>query len=341
MPGSYFEVIGQLNPASDLHIIQLKEILPTITFVKPPLTSKDSSISLDLRTRWKQSGITIVGGNGQGNQLNQLYHPYEIYIDDDQTIYIADCGNDRIVKWRSNAISGKIVAGGNEEGSRLNQLNSPLDVIIDKRTNSFIISDYGNRRVMRWSRQHKRNGEILISDIACCGLTMDKNGSLYVCDWRKNEVKRWKREEIHGKIIAGGNGKGDHLNQLNSPSHIFVDNDCSLYVSDSGNNRVMKWVEDAKEGVVVAAGGNSLTQLCSPQGVTVDQLGRIYVVDHGNHRVMRWCQGAKEGTIVVGGNGEGEQSNQLKGPRGVSFDREGNLYVVDCGNHRVQKFEID
>ena len=29
MPGSYFEVIGQLNPAPDLYFIQLKEIVPT------------------------------------------------------------------------------------------------------------------------------------------------------------------------------------------------------------------------------------------------------------------------------------------------------------------------
>jgi hypothetical protein len=36
MPGSYFEVIGQLNPAPKLHIIQIKEILPPITLVKPP-----------------------------------------------------------------------------------------------------------------------------------------------------------------------------------------------------------------------------------------------------------------------------------------------------------------
>jgi hypothetical protein len=36
MPGSYFEVIGQLNPAVGLHIIQLKQIDPPIVFVKPP-----------------------------------------------------------------------------------------------------------------------------------------------------------------------------------------------------------------------------------------------------------------------------------------------------------------
>jgi hypothetical protein len=36
MPGSYFEVIGQLNPAPGLNIIELKEIIPPMTLVKPP-----------------------------------------------------------------------------------------------------------------------------------------------------------------------------------------------------------------------------------------------------------------------------------------------------------------
>lgn len=36
MPGSYFEVIGKLNPAPELYIIQLKEITPPIPLVKPP-----------------------------------------------------------------------------------------------------------------------------------------------------------------------------------------------------------------------------------------------------------------------------------------------------------------
>jgi NAD:arginine ADP-ribosyltransferase len=39
MPGSYFEVIGQLNPAPELHFIQLKEISPPITLVKPPFST--------------------------------------------------------------------------------------------------------------------------------------------------------------------------------------------------------------------------------------------------------------------------------------------------------------
>ena len=44
MPGSYFEVIGQLNPAKDLHIIQIKEINPPFPLVKPPFVKQPSGI---------------------------------------------------------------------------------------------------------------------------------------------------------------------------------------------------------------------------------------------------------------------------------------------------------
>ncbi|CAF2955739.1 unnamed protein product [Rotaria sp. Silwood2] len=36
MPGSYFEVLGQLNPAAGLNIIELKEITPPMTLIKSP-----------------------------------------------------------------------------------------------------------------------------------------------------------------------------------------------------------------------------------------------------------------------------------------------------------------
>ncbi len=258
---------------------------------------------------------------------------------------MADYGNHRIVEWKCNATKGQLVEGENGKGNQMNQLNRPTDVIIDKEKNSLIIADSDNRRVMRWSLENNtKNGEIIISNIDCSRLTMDKDGSLYVTDYVKNEVRRWKRGDQNGTIVAGGNGKGNHLNQFNHPTFIFIDEDYSLYVSDAGNHRVMKWLKDAKEGIVVAGGngkGNSLTQLSHPQGVIVDQLGQIYVADGDNHRVMRWCLGAKEGTIVVGGNGNGEQSNQLNHPGGLSFDRQGNLYVVDWLNDRIQKFEIN
>ncbi|CAF1381376.1 unnamed protein product [Adineta steineri] len=287
----------------------------------------------------------MAGGNGHGNQLNQLFQPQGIYVDDDdQTIYIADSGNDRIVEWKYGAKNDQVVAGGNGHGNGSDQLNEPANVIVDKKNDSLIICDRLNRRVVRWSRQNSRNGETIISNIDCWGLIMDKNEDLYVSDWKKHEVRRWKQGETEGTIVAGGKGEGNLLNQLNHPTHICVDEHHSVYVSDWRNHRVMKWMKGAKEGIVVAGGkgkGNSLTQLSNPRGVTVDHLGNVYVADMSNERIMRWCEGSKEGSIVVGGNGRGEQSNQFKYPAGLSFDIGGNLYVVDCHNHRIQKFNID
>ncbi|CAF1152603.1 unnamed protein product [Adineta steineri] len=286
--------------------------------------------------KWKQNAITVAGENGYGQQLNQCSYPEGIFIDEKKSIFIADGHNHRIVEWKYNAKEGQIIAGGNGQGNRLNQLNGPTDVIIDEQNHSIIIADHGNKRVIQWMNQ---NQQILIHNIDCYGLAMDKHGFLYVSDQGKNEVRRWKMGEYNkeGIVVAGGNGTG---NQLNYPTFIFVDEEQSVYVSDFHNDRVIKWRKDAKEGIIVAGGngqGNSLKQLSYPNGVIVDHLGQIYVADAGNHRVMRWCEGQKEGDIIVGGNGKGNQSDY---PTGLSFDDEGNLYVADMANHRIQKFEI-
>ena len=151
----------------------------------------EPSLPINSNTKWKQNAITIAGGNGHGSELNQLDHPEGIYVDDDhQCIYIADFWNDRIIEWKFGAKNGKVVAGGNGRGSREDQLNFPTDVIVDHKTDSLIICDRDNRRVVRWPRQNGTKGQTIISDIDCFGLTMDNNGDLYVSDWKKSEVRR-------------------------------------------------------------------------------------------------------------------------------------------------------
>ncbi|CAF4441905.1 unnamed protein product, partial [Adineta steineri] len=150
--------------------------------------------------------------------------------DNKKYIFIADRYNDRIVEWKYNAKEGQIIAGGDGRGNRMDQLNSPTDVIVDEQNHSIIIADYGNSRVIQWVNQ---NQQILIENIDCYGLAMDKNGFLYVSDREKNEVRRWKMGEYNeGIVVAGGNRQGDQLNQLSFPNFIFVDEDQSVYVSD-------------------------------------------------------------------------------------------------------------
>ncbi|CAF1440613.1 unnamed protein product [Rotaria sordida] len=252
---------------------------------------------------------------------------------------IADFDNHRIIQWKTGDTNGQVVAGGNGRGNRLDQLYRPTAILIDKETDSLIICDQWNRRVVRWShRSGTTQGEILINNIGCLGIAMDDQRYLYISDSDKHKVSRYQIGDKNETLVAGGNGEGAGLNQLNSPYYIFVDQRQTVYVSDWNNHRVMKWNKDAKEGIVVAGGqdqGNALTQLSHPQGLFVDTLGTIYVADSGINRVMRWPKETKQGTVIVGGNG------QLNVPVGLSFDRHGNLYVVDHYNHRVQRFSIE
>ncbi|CAM4890673.1 unnamed protein product [Rotaria socialis] len=303
---------------------------------------RSSSIEIHQNAKWNQTGVTVAGGNGEGNGINQLNCPWGLYVDDDQTVYIAEESNHRIMEWKSGATNGKIVAGGKR--NLVNHLNHPDDVIVDEKRDCLIISDYRNKQVVRWPRQNGTRGETIISDISCVGLTMDDIGCLYVVDHDNNEVKRYPIGESQGTLVAGGNGRGSRLDQLSDPYYVFVDRDYSVYVSDNSNHRVMKWEEGATQGILVAGGhgcGSDLTQLDGPLGIVVDNLGTIYVTDRSNHRIMRWPKWSTQGTVIAGGNDLGSQSNQLTYPYGLSFDRQGNLYVADQGNHRIQKFEIE
>ena len=119
--------------------------------------------------------MTIAGGRGHGHALNQFYCPYALYVDnDDQTIFVADLGNHRIMQWKYGGASGQVVAGGNGRGNRTDQLNEPSGVTVNKAADSLIICDSGNRRIVQWSRQKgTTSGETIIENIACESVAMD------------------------------------------------------------------------------------------------------------------------------------------------------------------------
>ncbi|CAF1210979.1 unnamed protein product [Adineta steineri] len=304
------------------------------------------SVMIDNNTKWKKDAVTVAGGHGPLGGLNQLNYPDGIYVDnDDQSIYIADTINHRIVRWESGANNGILVAGGNGPGSRIDQLNKPTDVILDKEKKYLIICNFATKQVMKWSLYSSSHEHaVMIRDITCWGLAMDNNGDLYVSEWEKHQVRRFYDGDRQGTVVAAGNGQGSQLNQLNTPHYIFVDKYHSVYIADYRNNRVMKWKKDATEGSLIAPGQvsdknpNSLVQ---PKSVIVDHMGNIYVSNENSHQITRWSLGATEGTPVIGEKQSGNERTQLKMPNDLSFDQQGNLYVVDRNNHRIQKFAID
>ena len=55
--------------------------------------------------RWlkgSKEGSIIVGGNGQGQQSNQLNYPIGLSFDREGNLYVVDLGNDRVAKFVLN-----------------------------------------------------------------------------------------------------------------------------------------------------------------------------------------------------------------------------------------------
>ncbi|CAF5221370.1 unnamed protein product, partial [Rotaria magnacalcarata] len=142
-------------------------------------------VNIPANAKWLQNGLTVAGGHGRGDATNQLNGPRGLFVDDDQTVVIADHENHRFMQWKNgDTTNGQVVAGGKGAGNGLNQLNGPTDVLIDKETDSLIICDAEAERVVRWShRSGTTQGEVLIDDIDCWGLAMDERRYLYVSDY--------------------------------------------------------------------------------------------------------------------------------------------------------------
>ncbi|CAF1464229.1 unnamed protein product [Adineta steineri] len=330
------------SPEERPTFVELKCLL-TEQYIRKTLKSTNISISdIPLDAIWAQNAVTVGGLVVSDSTDNQLCEPHGLFIDaDDETILIADYKNHRIIQWKIGDENGQVVGGGNGKGHAYGQLCCPSDVLIDKETDSLIICDRG--RVVRWTRHNSfKREEILIDGISCCQLAKHDQKYIYV-SCQQEEVRRYEIGTKNFTVVAGGNGRGDNLNQLDWPAYIFVDQQQAVYVSDYYNHRVVKWNKDAREGILIAGGqgeGGALTQLSHPNGLFVDALGTLYIADAGNSRVMRWPKGAKQGIAIVGGSGKGSAANQFRFLRGLSFDRHGNLYVADQFNYRIQRFSI-
>jgi hypothetical protein len=94
------------------------------------------------------SGVIVAGNGVSGFGPAALSYPFDIFVDDGFTLYVADTSNHRIQQWGRNACSGVTVAGGLNAGSSLNQLYSPVAVVVDS-NNYMYITDQSNNRILR------------------------------------------------------------------------------------------------------------------------------------------------------------------------------------------------
>lgn len=291
-----------------------------------------------------------------GSTLSLLYQNNGIYIDDNDTLYIADTNNHRIVVIRPNSTNASSIIGIGY-GSGLNQMNSPYDVSVT--ADAIYVLDSNNYRVVKFFKNGTNpiivSGSTSVSGSsasnttfgAAVGLAVDDTGAIYVSDTPNYRVIRFPPNSSNGTSASkvGGTGAtGNGWLGLVNPREIFVDSTRALYIADSSNNRIQKWNFQSSHGVTVAGGngaGSNLDQLNTPNSLVVDDYGQMYIVDKGNNRILRLGPDDCVGYCIAGCSmSSGTRPDQFNSPSSIAFDSQGALYVSDTNNHRVQRFSL-
>jgi len=154
--------------------------------------------------RWRKGenegeGTVVAGGHGKGENLNQFNWPSFLFIDREETVYISDRSNNRVMKWLKGAKEGIIVAGGHGQGDNLNQFSWPLGLIVNE-VGDIYIADCGNHRIMCWPFGSKE-GQLVVGGNGQgegsnqfrypTGLSFDVENNLYVVDSWNNRIQRF------------------------------------------------------------------------------------------------------------------------------------------------------
>jgi hypothetical protein len=105
--------------------------------------------------RWAQnanSGTLIAGLSGVlGTSTSRLNFPYDVELDEQGRVYIADFNNHRVLRWTIGQPSGEVISGTGTAGSNLTQLHNPSS--LDYVNGALYIADQQNGRVLKLQNQ--------------------------------------------------------------------------------------------------------------------------------------------------------------------------------------------
>ncbi|CAF1374165.1 unnamed protein product [Adineta steineri] len=270
---------------------------------------------------WNSTAITFANSTVVGTG------PTGIFVDSNNTVYVADRLNNRIQVWlNGNMTPSRTISGG---------LYASYSLFATDNGDIYVDNAYSNMRVDKWGTNSNSSVPAMYVCPQCTGVFVDINNMLYCSVYNYHQIVSQSLDKSLNmlSIVAGTGTAGATSLTLNSPRGIFVDTNLSLYVADGNNNRIQKFMSGQLNGTTIPTGTITLSM---PSAVVLDADGYLFISDLYNNRLIG--SGSYGFRCIAGCSGPGSQSNQLSAPTILSFDSYGNIFVSDYNNNRIQKF---
>jgi hypothetical protein len=244
--------------------------------------------------------------------------PTGIAIESTGNVYIADSGNNRVVKVSPDGVPFLEITH-NSQGS---PLNFPLGVgAADSDGTGFLhITELGRSWVSQYLMANNDQGAALN------GWGWDKQSFAYPRGVTVSPVGINAVYVAVNDSVISFNPVGDVLNEVPVGGELWgiaLDPVGSVFVTDRVGGRIVR----------IGASNQILSEwygFSKPIDIAIDPAGYIYVVEEGKNRVVRLNT---QGTVLdaVGSRG------MFDGPRGVAVDNDGKVYVSDNTSVKIFK----
>lgn len=275
-------------------------------------------------TTWYTDAITFANSSYVGTE------PYGLFVDVNNTIYVANRQNNFVLVWFGENIYPNYTLFGN--------LNGPLSLFATL-SGDLYVDNGGNSQVNVWPKNKNTSTLAMTISSSCYSIFVDITNSLY-CSMTTNHqiAKKWLGDNgTTLTVVAGTGGCGSTANAFCYPIGVYVDHSLNMYVTDCQNNRVQMFSLGQTNAITILGTGapGTITLNC-PNAITFDANGYIFVGDRANNRIIG---SGPYGYRCIFGCSQvaGSATNQLNSPRQFGFDTYGNLYVADQYNYRIQK----
>ncbi len=303
----------------------------------PSVTGK-GSIGILLSNRQREPspivGITYLKTLGRAGQgVAEFQRPLGLAIDEENRIYVADAGNNRVQVIDN---TGGFITEFGGRGWQRGEFDHPTDIALSfqRSYRHLYVADTGNNRV-QYCNFIDQIFYVLTETVDDTpldqpeGIGIGRNGEVYVVDTRNH---RWIEFNVAGVPVVARGSFGSGTEQLWNPTDLAVDTQGNIYIVDAGNHLVKKYDFSGNPISTWGGEGDKLGQLREPKCVALDDWNYLYVTDSGNRRLQVFAPDGKSITEFT--------TPTLLEPAGIAVSKTGQVFVSDAEANDIKVFQI-